>query len=569
MASYFLYNKKLSIDEKAIKNYFANLGVNILNVFTLGNYRLLLFKKALIDIDNFYQEDDFSIFVTGSIVYKKKGYLDSKIELLRDFRNKKIILSELYGNYSIIFYNHQSNQISLLNDPLFLKNVYIDYSANIISNNFISIIEARPYHYNLNYLSLIESTSTGSLIPPDTYAEGVERLCKLNVKSIPNHFESMDVLELEVDVAKRPNSRKEAIEYSSNSILEYFEAMKTIDLEFGSHIGLTGGFDSRLLLLGAHKTLSNINTNSFYRGTLDREYVIAKDLAKVADLDFVTYEDSDYNTGEFIDPNLALSFIDGQVRSQNYIDEPYSHPNYGIGLYKNHLVGFHGCGGEQYRNADRMNGKISFDKYIKNEWILKNNIDFFEKKSIKNDVFENVKLKIRKTLDFYDKNINLLVLKKIQNEIWNPSNRLTRVNALNQQQFYFAPFTEWQLSLYSYKLVDYLGKSNDFQVDMMLEFDSKLNEVPTTYGYSIKEGRSKSVRLAENLIPLVPRNTALKFYRLYKNRKNKKKTFSIEVSENSKLLNEYFSIQKMNKNRDLAGTMFTMNNLLKNLKVKF
>jgi len=360
-------------------------------------------------------------------------------------------------------------------------------------------------------------------------------------------------------------SKEKAIQIVEDTLDSYFIAMRNIDAEYNSHIGLTGGFDSRLLLIFAKRHLNNFNTNSFYRKN-SLEYSIAKELAQVSGVDFVSYENQDTLNVDLIDNNLSLRFLDGQVRAQNYIDEAFSHPHYGAGLYKNHLVGFHGCGGEQYRNAERIKGSFVLKDYLFNEWFNNFEHNIIVNKKLQSKIFDNIVYKSLKLLDNNNNKQDLLTLKRFQNEIWNISNRLTRVNALNQQQFYFAPFTEWQLSVTSYSLADILGNSQEFQVRLMKLQNDVVNSVKTTYGYSINEGKPYLTRKLENFVSILPRKHLLWLYKRYK--KIKARNINRELILSKEFQNYYddFNIKKASSNRDLSGTLIAMDTLLKTMK---
>jgi len=232
----------------------------------------------------------------------------------------------------------------------------------------------------------------------------------------------------------------------------------------------------------------------------------------------------------------------------------------------NIVVGFHGCGGEQYRNAERIKGSFVLKDYLFNEWFNNFEHNIIVNKKLQSKIFDNIVYKSLKLLDNNNNKQDLLTLKRFQNEIWNISNRLTRVNALNQQQFYFAPFTEWQLSVTSYSLADILGNSQEFQVRLMKLQNDVVNSVKTTYGYSINEGKPYLTRKLENFVSILPRKHLLWLYKRYK--KIKARNINRELILSKEFQNYYddFNIKKASSNRDLSGTLIAMDTLLKTMK---
>ena len=200
----------------------------------------------------------------------------------------------------------------------------------------------------------------------------------------------------------------DALIHANTQLSMYFKSVRSLADEFGAHIGLTGGFDSRLLLMHARMHLKKLVTNSFWRPD-STEYENAKELAKIAGVDFFHS-----NNSLFVKPpenemiKESFYFFDGQVRSQNNWDQEFSLSGYSSQIASDHFVGFHGCGGEQYRNADRLIGKIRFSKFIRFEWMFKQCENAFIDRKIQSDVMENIARKIRRLVNFSDKKLDCL-----------------------------------------------------------------------------------------------------------------------------------------------------------------
>jgi len=74
--------------------------------------------------------------------------------------------------------------------------------------------------------------------------------------------------------------------------------------------------------------------------------------------------------------------------------------------------------------------------------------------------------------------------------------------------------------------------------------------------------------IIENIFGFFPRKESIKLYRLYKNLKSKPQKFEIELPSEFDYLKHDINLEKISKNRNLSGTMFTMNVLMKTLKIK-
>jgi hypothetical protein len=510
--------------------------------------------------------------VIGSLFYKDLSYKQSLEILLTDFVDHRLDPNSLFGNYVILFFLKNSNLIHFCIDPSFIKNVYFNSNEKIISTDFLSITESLLDKFTLNHLALIENITTGYLISPDTYANEIQKLDKKNISSLRKIFPDIKMYQLKPDLDHQMRNCNQAIDHANQKLADYFKSVKNLTNEFGAHIGLTGGFDSRLLLMHARKHLTKLITNSFWRPN-SIEYLNAKELAKIADLDFITFENTPFI--KFMEEESiekSYLFFDGQIRSQNNWNEEFNLSDYSFRIAANHFVGFHGCGGEQYRNADRMMRKITLRTYIKYEWMFRQCQDVFIDKNLQHVVFKNIENKIKRLIDIPNNKVGLPELKKIQNEIWNSANRATRVNVVNQQLFYFAPFTEYQLSQAAYWYIPCLGNAFSFQIEMMKRIDQELLNVNTNYGFNLLRGKPIKFKLVPYLFNYIPRQLFYYVYFLLKDvQKNKFNINEFQSNSHPALLKyaREININKLGQNVHLGKNLKSFDYLLKNVQFKF
>lgn len=566
MGAFFLNHKSSSISVRQLDEIYEKKGFFHPAVFSLGDYHLRLYPKQLIGLPNFYSDGTKSAFACGSLFYKGLGYVNSLKALLKDRFSDNIDAVQLYGNYVLLFFDGISSGIDFYIDPAFIKNVYFSETDKVISSDFLAIMYSTNGKFTLNNKAIVENITTGNLIPPDTYVNEMHKLDKVNIRSLGKFFNGISFGTVDPTSDAAPVSRAEAMVDANHKLSVYFKSVAKLSDEFGAHIGITGGFDSRLLLMHARKHLKNLMTNSFWR-TSSKEYVNAKELARVAGLSFFSFENKPFvKPGLDLMVNDAFYYFDGQVRSQNRWDEEFNQPCYTAEISQKKYVGFHGSGGEQYRNADRFYGKISLKQYILYHWMFKQCNDSFLDNDLQQEIYENIKFKISRITGLQEDIIDLGALKRIQNEVWNAANRTTRVNALNQQQFYFAPFTEFQLAYPAYQYIPFLGKSLSFQMDMMKNLDQELSAVDTNYGFNLIDGEKWTNQILPLIVHLFP---AKLFNAIYHQIKHTQKTelitkFDIRPHcEHFKSYKSRLDLHLLNTNVNLAPVVFAMNYFLK------
>ena len=561
MGAFFLSHIQSDINQEVIEQIYLQKGFKNHKVFDLGNCRLYLYQKINVQIPNFYEENDCSIFAIGSLFYKKLGYTQSLITLLHDFKNNCLDANALFGNYVLLFCNKQTKNLTFFIDPAFVKSVYFDKEKRIISTDFLAILNNRISNISLNRNAIIENIITGDLISPDTYVNEIHKIDRINYQKLNTSFQDINFKILIPNTSKSLDSKKSAIKDAINLLDLYFLSVKNISEEFGAHIGLTGGFDSRLLLMNARKHINNLDTNSFWREN-SLEFKNAKALAQKAGLHFTSFENDTFEIPS-LDKVMQNSYyvFDGQIRSQNRWNQEFALPEYIKRIANNHYVGFHGCGGEQYRNAERWKGKHSLHDFILHECLFKLGENPFIDKKMQDEIYQYILSKILRLLGVLPKKISLLEVKRIYNEIWITANRNTRLNVLNQYQFYFAPFTEYGIAHSAYLYVPYLGSSKSFQIEMMQKTDAELAAVSTNYGYSVLQGESVKEKMLSKIAANLPRKYLLTFYKKLKHPLDKKNKIIEQQNNAIQALLKGVDLSVILKNEDISFQINAFNYL--------
>jgi hypothetical protein len=566
----FLYHRETDIDTESVRRLYSKKGFSDPVICDIGNYKLWIYRKQLVRADNFVCAKSGRVFACGTLFYKGLSYTESLQKLLDDFSGECIDPSALFGNYILLFHKDRESNITLSVDPAFIKNIYFDRERKVLSSDFLAILESIPGYYSLNRIALVENIITGSLISPETYANEIQKLDRLNFTEIEKDFPGVKARLFTPEIRSDLTDFTSAVEDANLKLDEYFSSAAAISDQYGANIGITGGFDSRLLLMHARKHIKNLSCNSFWR-TASQEYINARLLSEAAGLSFSTFEKKPFTmpSDESI-PLIPFLFFDGQVRSQNRWDEEFNQPEYNSRLISGSCVGFHGCGGEQYRNADRYSRTVSLESFIRHEWLFRQTRNIFLNRRLQSAVFTNVERKIIRLLQPQKKILDLEAMKRFQNEIWNTSNRTTRVNVLNQQQFYFAPFTEYSISHSAYGYVSYLGPSFRFQVEMMKRVDPALAAVTNNYGFSISDGEPLKMKLFSTAASLLPRPVLYKMYFLFrKTHRNMPENYSEPIHPVISGLEGDIDILQLRKNGILGPALKSFNFMLHKTKLRY
>jgi hypothetical protein len=516
MGAFLLHKKTTDIFSKREFDYFKERGFGEPHRFSLGDWNLNLFSKTILKNKNYLFIDDSALFVTGTLIYHGEDYETSIKLLLIDKIKNNICADKIYGSFTIIFYI--KGQISILRDGSNVSNVYYNSVNTVISSSFLAACNAHDGTLSINKESITENLISGYLIGPVTIFNEIHRIEKDDIQSIGN----IDVLSINNEEGEyKPIDFEDALQEQLNCLGVYFKSTKRLADKFGVDSGLTGGFDSRLLLILALKYFRKVSFHSYWRNQRSREFECAKAICikagQVLKAVQVTYPLEMDRNQLAATMSAAFYYYDGHVRKHSYWHEEYNTLLYRKKILDGAGLGLHGIGGEQYRNEERVffNHRIFFN-WIKYDLIYTSSGDCFNEKKFENDFIDSYQKKIQRILKINSRTIDWYEIKRFYNEIQIPGLRAVRTNIENSDIFFLSPFADYNVSKRAYNAIPFLGLSGYFQQQMIKRLDPEIAALLSDYGYDFFKGEpfySKFNTLLKEFMP------SPLFHQLYINRK--------------------------------------------------
>jgi asparagine synthase (glutamine-hydrolysing) len=470
-----------------------------------GEYSLFLYKKGILFPDNYLEINDSFIGSVGTPVYKGLSYTPGLKEILRDELESKINHDELFGHYFILVWAR--NELKIYTDGSGLIKMFIDSAGLTVSSSFLILTELIKSQLTLNKSAISENIITGGITGGETILNEIKEFTS-------DYYNSLAGIKINSPIHKQVGNlqnRKKAFDEQVCILTRYFESLKCLADEFGVDTGLTGGYDSRLLLSLISRHFRNFHVHSHYRNHQSQEWDIAALITKKCNIEFISppvrsFEALNDEELSFI-MNSSYKFYDGQIRIHCNWNEEYNTLEYRLKTLGNKGLGFHGIGGEQYRNADRLYLRLTnFDSWIKFQFIRRFGGASFSNEKSENNLCDNIKSKICKQLEFSNNNkLTLFDLKRIENEIFIQSYRGSRTNAENKLSFFLSPFADFRVSGAAYSIIPYLDCTNNFEIDLIRNISPELAGFPSNYGFPFnrKEPFKKYIGPAifENILP--------------------------------------------------------------------
>jgi hypothetical protein len=471
----------------SVFNIFKNKGFNLPPTeLILGGKKIIVFPKQLIQEKNIVDKENCTLISIGTCFYKNLTYEAGLNQILSDLIDGDLNTSNLCGNYFLLFWNKKN--LEFIIDPTSTQSIFFNPDAQIISSSFLACIvgkkESLGKKNKINKSALIETFTSGGLIGPETIIEGVFRFESKLHDSLPGINKLKNIRSEIKSTENVVHTFHEEVNNQLANLNLFFSDFSNVFNEFGALSGITGGFDSRLLLLTINKNKLKVVPFINEKNLGSIQLKIANALTQKIGLPLIhpKQKQKEVNIRE------NFYFNDGLIRIYQIWTEETKSREYVSKLYTSNKIGFSGIGGEQYRNSDYLlHTNYSLKKWIEGELIIKHSGNCFDNNSEKEKIIEQIEKKLNNFFKFESVGkISFSEIKKIQNEILNNSNRTLRNNIENQLAFFISPFIENTISKTAYNSIPFLGGHHEFEKKMIEKTNKDSSDIETDYGYKLK-----------------------------------------------------------------------------------
>ncbi len=471
-----------------------------------GSYRLIVNRKTLAASCVNYTGHDGSASGTGTFTYRCGNPEESLRSLVSDFREGRYDPACLLGHYFIFLF--LPDGFSILTDGTGLVKAWHDGDGSFLTSSFLlaaRLTESRV----LNREAATENLVTGGITGAETLLRGISVFSRASARLFSGiRF----VIPATGEPGRSPASAGEAAGSQAALLTGYFRSWSRLTGKSGPDIGLTGGYDSRLVLACAIDSFNDLQVHSHHRPAGSEELRIARMIAEGEGLGLVSPqvippEDMD-------DPMLervlesSFRFNDGNISLHCNWMEEYNTAEYRMTVLGDRRLGMSGIGGEQYRNQDRLCIKPwFFRQWLKYSCLRRVSGKAFTSARDEELILDRMRSKISEVLGFSSGKvfIDIYDLKRIQNEVQIPAYRGARTDAENRLSWYLSPLADVHIASAAYGITRFLKDSKRFEGDLIKLISPALAAYPTDYGYDLLRGEPVSARITgssfENLLP--------------------------------------------------------------------
>lgn len=487
MGAFFLYKQSAKVQIAEVREIFNKKGFHEPHSFVCGEYRLLLWKKQLVECDNWTEREDTTLCAIGTVVYKGLSYTPSLNAILADFLRNALEPLKLRGNFCLIFL--RKGQVCFLNDTLNVQHLFTDRAGSFITSSFLAAMNALPGKLTLNRMTCLEKLLTGYTVGPETLFNEVVHIARSTRQHCGWQF--IEAPQMTIPQAES-HSRKENIRKRADKIRSYLRDLSALKDEYSPEIGLSDGYDSRTLYAGTMDVWSEpiaVHTHSTEGAGAHKEEkaVVIKMAPELgSELTVVpTKSMSDYKPDE-IDEILkdGLYFFDGRCAYNMGAFSPVYTRKYKIATARDHKLTLNGLGGEMYRNYYMVSKPlISVFQWMKAHAYPSTIADTLSYSELCR-IHKDLTAKISKELGFSWKGIATnFEMRRFYSEVVMPDCDALNCNAHNQMLFYVTPFIEWDMVQDAYKARRAIGDCGELQSGIMRELNEKIASYPSHYGF--------------------------------------------------------------------------------------
>ena len=412
-----------------------------------------------------------------------------------------------------------SGSLKITTDSGRLYAVFGDREVGILSSSLRVVLTETGRKYRINREALCEQLVTGAVAGSETVFEGIERLDGSVISFSHGTRVTMKTADAEADEPP-PTFR------SASACIDYqLEVLRTHILEIADStsncaisMGLSGGYDSRLMLLLALDAGIPLLPFTFTSPNHRKESGIAEELAKRAGLDLrqiplrSTAELDDVSLETNIDD--AIPYFDGRTNETMGTFGDVHTARTQRECVGDAVLNLNGLGGELYRNRERLPPySFSFKDWLWQYVIGPKGRGAFLSARGRVTFEDRLASKYGELLGMGTlRRLDRRSARRWYRNVWLPCFAGPRLSAENRVSRSLMPFGDGRVSAAALAATPYIGAHGEFEAALIRRLDEKIAALPSSYGPGFSRGplKRRLLELAMALVPLQARLARLR-----------------------------------------------------------
>lgn len=351
---------------------------------------------------------------------------------------------------------------------------------------FLDAVSAAKRPLRLNDEALFEAMLTGMVAPPETLFRGIAEW--VPGTKVPGRMVSQ--LPSPSRKAIRARSTKDAAAHLLTVCRDVVAECAAAASRGGLSVGLSGGYDSRLLLLLARESRSDVEAHSFVSPAHSGEVALAKAIASRAGVPFREVPVSlwpDLSEGSLrANQEDALRFWDARTTSTMGTFNDVHTGRVRRMAVGTAALGLNGLGGEMFRNRENLpRGSYSHLGWLASRVVGPEGLLLVESRQEAAAAVRRVARKYAALCgEPYSRWIDRRYSRQVYRKVWIPVAAGARLQAENRVGPSVMPFAETLVSSEALACTKWIGLGGALEAEMIRQLDPALAAIPSTYGHS-------------------------------------------------------------------------------------
>jgi hypothetical protein len=298
---------------------------------------------------------------------------------------------------------------------------------------------------------------------------------------------------------------------------KYFDRIHALSEESGTSLGISGGYDSRLLLLLATEAGLTIFAYTYSSPGHGQEQAAAEELTRHAG---IPLKSMPVRTWLHLDDRQlranmddALFYWDGRTnRTMGSFNDVHTRA-LRVNAMGSVRLGFNGLGGELYRNPEHLRTRsLDLSQWLQYFVMTPGSAAAICDRTSLQALTERLGRKYARlmevdSLDRLDRHL----ARRWYRDVWLPYSAGPRLCAENQLSFALMPFADWSVTRESLKATPHIGVGGEFEAAMIRTLDRGAARVVSNYGHGFDRVPLRT-RVSEEVKSRVPLGLKLRYH---------------------------------------------------------
>jgi hypothetical protein len=491
MGAFILWSSSEGVSEHNIRSLFRRKGFEDYRRISSPQWTMLLYPKQLCVSTNYYSFEDWQVISVGTISYKGLSPEKGLKALLQDRVAGKLDWRRTIGAYALFFLTEDHVECHL--DPSGLFHLFSNEEGTIVSSSFEAVVCAQDRKHRLNHDAIVEQLVTGFVAPPDTIVHGIQDMAgRTGLRSVGSLVRWQPALELQAQQLCCQKGFSQSVDHQIEVLDNWFSQATGLSSTGAASIGISGGYDSRLLLLLARRAKWDLRLHTFLSEAHVHERQCAEALARAVGMPVTNIP---VRTWLAMTPAEALAnmadslyYYDGRTnRTMGSFNDVHTRKTR-ISALNGCSLGLNGLAGELYRNREHLRfGRMCYEdwfEYFMTDPVLARKL--FVRDRIRRRFIAKTSAKYKTLMGVESlKSFNRHAARLFYRNVWIPSCIGPKVTAENQLTSALYPFAEAIITSHSINITPSVGLSGEFEAEMIQRLDPMVAQVKSAYGHPL------------------------------------------------------------------------------------